>query len=186
MTKGTKRIIAGVIAAVLLLGAGAYRIWEKLSYDEAVFGRAYGININLYASFFASYFPDAPSYRLSKDGVLYDLRYEDGVYRSERMSDKLRPIVLTRDNFDALLGNSWTAYGIDAQSAREHNKAAWVSITDEGRLYYIMLQDNGDVFLCLGGVWQTEDGTNKQSISMIMYLNDLGPWEDVLAKRTSK
>lgn len=174
------RIVIVSAVLILLIALGVFcSIFHSFDYDRTVFGKAYGINFNIYASFAGSYASMSPSYYLSANGCLYQTSRASGTETAEKLTDAMRPFELTEQNFDdPLKGNYWTAYDMDAQYVREHTQKAWYGFADEGQLYYILLQENGDVFLCMGsGSGSLWKGLDVKGLGIIYFLNDLGEWE---------
>lgn len=174
-------VAAAIMSICLVLILLAYNILytppcDISAYNDQVFDKTYGININLYASYFASY-SGGPAYRLTKDGFLYSAA---AMYSAEPLAGPMKELELTEQNFDQIIsGAGWTARGIDAQSAREANHSTWYAINEDGHLYYIMLQENGHVFLCSGQGSSTDSGDIFHHIDSIYYLRDLGRLEDM-------
>ena len=116
-------LLSAVLVLVIVFGVIALRsMFRKTTYDEAVFGKQYAKQINIYAGFFGSY-GTQPAYYLSEDGCLYGNNYESGEKTVEKISGAMESIELTKWNFDSQFsGGSWTAMGVDAQYTRENCK----------------------------------------------------------------
>lgn len=165
--KKWKRMIPVVCAAVVLLGALAGTwLWREFSFRTEPFGYQYSV----VSVFFTDgdvppYEPEIPKYALTDTGMLLDIHGSD----FGRLSGSFRKFQLSQDNFDDcfLPDGAWRVTGIDAVSARENNAQAWQYQNISGSFYYIMLQKNGDVFLCIG---------EKGAICQFFWMQPLGQY----------
>lgn len=151
MTKKKMLIIAICAVLVLAAGYGGYRIWCHNIYDSALFDQSYGISLNLYGNLYANNIGNTPEYALSFEGALYTLDYSGAKLGDKKLTGPMKQTELTEDNFDTLFDDGAVlAYGAEPASIREHNVEAWNYHCLDGRMYYILRQENGDVLLALG------------------------------------
>jgi len=152
MTKKKKLLIIAVcVLLVLAAGYGGYRIWCHNTYDSVLFDQSYGIHTNLYGNAYMSYAEDVPQYALTSEGMLCTLDSGGAKLGDKKLTESMKRLELTEDNFDALFdGGAVLAYGAEPASIREHNVEAWNYHCQDGRMYYILRQENGDVLLALG------------------------------------
>lgn len=152
MTK-KKKILIIAICAVLLLAAGygGYRIWCYSTYNDTLFDQSYGVSANLYGNTYANYVGNVPEYALSSEGALYKLNYSGAKVSYKKLTGAMKTVDLTEENFDALFaGGAVLAYGADFAAVREQNQEAWNYQCHDGRMYYVLHQNNGDVLLAVG------------------------------------
>ena len=150
--KNKKRMIillSVVLVLVIVLGAALLPgILRRASYDASVFGKKYVIQSCVYEGYYTYYEPEHV-YSLSDDGRLQES--SDGKNAIETISDAMVAVELTEENFDKLfLGDLWKSESINARYVRENTEKAWYAIGNNGVVYYVVLQKNGDVFLCKG------------------------------------
>ena len=152
MTKKKKLLIIAICAVmVLAAGYGGYRIWCHNTYDDVLFDQSYGISLNLYGNLYANSIGNTPEYALSTEGALYTLDYSRAKLGDKRLTGPMKALELTEDNFDVLFdGGAVLADRANPASIREHNVEAWNYHCRDGRMYYILRQENGDVLLALG------------------------------------
>lgn len=149
-------VLPGVLAGNLL--------WKVFSFRAEPFGYQYSIvSVFFTDGDVPSCEPEIPEYALTDTGVLLDIRGSD----FGRLSGSFRRFQLSQENFDDcfLPDGAWRVTGLDAVSARENNEKAWQYQKINGTFYYIMLQENGDVFLCIG---------EKGAICRFFWLQPLG------------
>lgn len=166
-----------VIAAAAVLLVVVILAVFPIEYPSEIFGRVYCINIDIYSGA-SSHYGDDPEYHLTQDGCLYEMNYSDGKYIWEYVAGPMRPQKLTEKNFDDLFfykKSYWNVDNLDAQTIRERTVSAWSCTKKEAGypytlLYYVLLLENGDVFLCLG--------SKQHGMGWIVYLGDLGAWEE--------
>ncbi len=160
-----------VLCAVLILGTiapVAYRIYQNQHQNKQVFDCSFGTKLNLYSNFMANYLIDNPMYCVTDSGVFYTVERPDSNYRTKQIG-QLVEFGLDENNFDnCISGASWTAMNTDAASIRSHTVRAWKCTDDSGSLFYLLLQDNGDVILACG------QQQSETLISIIHLLNHLG------------
>ena len=178
-----KKLMISLLSVVLVLAVvfgvvALRRTPDETAYDDTVFGKQYAIGINLYASFFGSY-GSKPVYYLSDDGYLHYISYKNGEKTVEQISDAMESFELTWWNFDSrFAGGSWTAMDVDAQYIREHTVKAWYGVGEDEMLYYVLLQENGDVFLCKGrGTKNRSENLEVKIIGIAYCLRDGEEWE---------
>ncbi len=166
-----KRGILTALCAVLLIGFGCFAVYRSQQYAQhkaQVFGHSFGYSLNLYSNLYASYMPSIAAYCVTDDGILYAPDYtarQSGV----RQIGELVPFQLSESNFDLCIsGADWCAYGVDAAFIRCHTLSTWKCVSEDGGLYYLILQENGDVFLALG------EETETTTIYEIRCLNNVG------------
>lgn len=139
-------------------------IWRNASFRNAPFGYQYSV-VSVFFSDrdLPAFAPETPEYALTNDGILLDIHGSD----SGRLSSSFRKFSLNEENFDDLFADdgAWRVTGLDAGSARKENAGAWRYQKLNGSFYYVLLQKNGDVFLCIG-----EDG----AICQFYWLQALG------------
>ena len=112
---------------------------------------SYGISLNLYGNLYANSIGNTPEYALSTEGALYTLDYSRAKLGDKRLTGPMKALELTEDNFDVLFdGGAVLADRANPASIREHNVEAWNYHCRDGRMYYILRQENGDVLLALG------------------------------------
>ena len=112
---------------------------------------SYGISLNLYGNLYANSIGNTPEYALSTEGALYTLDYIRAKLGDKRLTGPMKALELTEDNFDVLFdGGAVLADRANPASIREHNVEAWNYHCRNGRMYYILRQENGDVLLALG------------------------------------
>ena len=172
-------LLSVVLVLAVVFGVFALRsALRKNTYDDGVFGKQYAIGINLYASAMVSYRAD-PVYYLSDSGYLHHISYKNGEKTVEQISDAMESFELTWWNFDSrFAGGSWTAMGVDAQYIREHTVKAWYGVGEDEMLYYVLLQENGDVFLCKGkGTKNRSENLEVKIIGIAYCLRDGEEWE---------
>lgn len=142
-------ITAVVVFLAVLIGV---MIRRNASFSETPFGYQYSVvSVFFTDREIPSCVPEIPEYALRDDGALLDIRGDD----SGRLTGSLRKFSLTEEVFDNIFTDegSWRVTGLDAVSARKDNLSAWQYRKLDGSFYYVLLQKNGDVFLCIG-----EDG----------------------------
>lgn len=174
----TKKRMVIVLSAVLVLvvalsAALLPGIFRRASYDATVFGKTYGFDSYVCSGYYSYYGPDH-SYSLAENGCLY--QSTDGKEAAAKISDAMVSIQLTPENFDSkCVGDSWAGDGMDAQHVREHTEKAWCAAGENGHIYYVLLQDNGDVFLCIGEGSQNMFGKPQVTeIGDVLLLKKLG------------
>lgn len=152
MTKKSKILIIAICAVLLIaVGYGGYRIWCHSTYDDALFDRSYAVSRNLYGDMQANYFGNTPEYALSSEGVLYKLDYSGANVGYRKLTGAMKSIDLTEENFDALFADGTVlSKGAELASVREQNQQAWHYPCQDGRMYYVLHQNNGDVILAMG------------------------------------
>lgn len=146
------RIIIAALASCVIV-ALCFLTNPKKTVPEP-FGRSFRVDAVVYNDlrFSFTYTPDtAPRYRITDDHVLMKKEAGDIVWMSlgHLREDHLSPLVFD-DYFGAEnngAGRLQTPYGPD--KLRLDNKAAW-SLTAGDTFYYVLLQNNGDVYLALG------------------------------------
>lgn len=162
-----KWVLPAICVAVVLLAVliGMW-IWRGMSFHDAPFGYQYSV----VAVFFSdrdvpSLAPEVPEYALTEDGILLDINGVD----SGRLSGAFRKFTLDQASFDDIFDDegTWRVTGIDTVTTRKNNVSAWRYQKLDGSFYYVLLQKNGDVFLCIG-----EDGT----IGRFYWLQSLGAY----------
>lgn len=170
--KKYERIILILLIVALLAGILAfcgYRFYAYLPLRNAVFGHSYSTALNIYATFFANYIIEYPSYAVSAQGVAYCNIPNANTGNDYSELGKLKPIRLTVNNFDnCIQGAGWTTEEVDAAYIRERAAAAWRCFDADGWTTYFILLENGDVFLCHGS------NDNGIVISRIYLLHNLG------------
>lgn len=153
-----KQIILTILCVSLLVGFGCFAIYRSLQYDQhkaQVFGHSFGISSQLYATRLSSAVSVSKDYCITDDGILCvpDYTAEDV---SLLQIGELIPFHLSESNFDlCLVGADWCAYDVDAAFIRSHTHSAWKCVSENGELYYLILQENGDVFLATGEVTES-------------------------------
>lgn len=169
--KKSKRLILIVLCVLMLLCVGGFAACRAIPYWQhraQVFGHSFGTSLNLYANVYANYVIEHPAYCVNDNGILClpDSSTRENGFRE---IGKLTPFKLTEDNFDnCMTGGHWTAYGMDASVIREHTLNAWKCLDSDGSLYYLIFQENGDVFLAMG------QQTDEVSIFNVFVLNNIG------------
>ena len=158
-----KWIVTAICLAVTLsiIFAGIF-IWQHTAFQEMPFGYRYGISSYFYTSeLITAVSPETPVYGLSATGKLYHI-----LGGESRLTGSMREFQLSEENFDSRFvdDDDWRVIGLDAKSAREQNAQAWRYTALDGRFRYLLLQENGDVFLCVG--------ENKE-IELFMWLQPL-------------
>lgn len=170
MSKKAKVFFIVLCAALILstITPIAYRIYHNQQQNKQVFDCSFGTKLNLYANFMGSYLIDNPKYCVTDSGAFYTVERPDSNYRTKQIG-QLAEFGLNENNFDnCISGASWTAMNTGAVSIRSHTVRAWKCTGDGGSLFYILLQDNGDVILACG---QQQSETR---IFTIYLLNRLG------------
>lgn len=174
-----KRIILTVLCVALFLSFGCFVIYRTRQHDAdkaQVFGHSFGKSLGIYSNLYANYAHWIPNYCVTDNGVLYLPDYsgpEDGA----RRIGKLTTIQLNKRNFDdCIQGAHWIAYNMDAATIRTRAEFAWKCLGKDGELYYLILLDNGDVFLACG--------IEQESVCIyeILCLHDIGT-EDVFFEK---
>lgn len=169
-------ILCAVLALVIVLGAALLPgIFRRASYDASVFGKKFVIQSCVYEGYYTYYEP-AHTYYLSPDGCLYQSTSEEAV---GKISDAMTSLELTEENFDKHFpGELWTVEDMDARYVREHTEKAWYAAGNNGKLYCVLLQDNGDVLLCIGRSNQDSSGNlNIAEIGDMLLLRNAGAWK---------
>ena len=89
------------------------------------------------------------SYNLSEDDILKKFSIDDknGLWRGHSM---FKQITLTKINFDNLTTTKTWKEGFSAKTLRKQNKQAFKVETSSGNLYYVLEQQNGEVYLANG------------------------------------
>lgn len=165
-----KQIILTILCVSLLVGFGCFAIYRSLQYDQhkaQVFGHSFGSSLNLYSDLYVSYAGTIAAYCVTDDGILC---VPDGTTgeNSFRQIGALVPFQLSESNFDPCIsGSHWCAYEMDAALIRSHTLSSWKCVSENGELYYLILQENGDVFLATG------EDTESIAISEIRCLDRL-------------
>lgn len=165
-----KQIILTILCVSLLVGFGCFAIYRSLQYDQhkaQVFGHSFGSSLNLYSDLYTSYAGTIAAYCVTDDGILC---VPDGTAgeNSFRQIGALVPFQLSESNFDLCIrGSHWCAYEMDAALIRSHTLSSWKCVSENGELYYLILQENGDVFLATG------EDTESITISEIRCLDRL-------------
>lgn len=148
------------------------------------FGRSFRVEAVVYGNlrFSFTYTPDtAPRYHITDDRVLMKKEAGDIVWVSlgRLREDHLSPLVFDDYFRVADDGAGWlqTPYGPD--KLRLDNKAAW-SLTAGDTLYYVLLQNNGDVYLAFGYHYPDAKYPDSQGfIRWLFKLRDAGLEESV-------
>ena len=148
-----KRGILTALCAALCISFGCFAVYRSQQYaqhKDQVFGHSFGSSVNLYSNLYASYAGTIAEYCVTDDGILYVPDYttrQSGI----RQIGELVPFQLSESNFDLCIsGAHWCADGVDAAYIRSHTLSSWKCVSEDGELYYLILQENGDVFLALG------------------------------------
>ena len=165
--RNKKLLIILIPVIIITLVLSVIGIYNYFFCNSVLFDASYRTNYNIYSNMYASYF-NTPSYCISEKGVAYtSVGSSDTNYK--RLG-KLYPFDLDQSNLDEVLSNEakWTALNIDAEYIRQHTVEAWKTVDSEDRLYYFLLLDNSDVFLCIG------NAAPITSISTILFLGQLG------------
>ena len=165
--RNKKLLIILIPIIVILLVLSIIGIYSNFFRNSVLFDTSYRINFHIYSSMYASYL-GSPSYCIDEKGVAYkSIGSSDTNYMK---LGKLYPFNLDPSNLDEILGSKakWTAHNVDAEYIRQHTVEAWKTVDRDDRLYYFLLLDNNDVFLCIG------NAAPKRSISTILYLGKLG------------
>ena len=93
---------------------------------------------------------NSPIYAITEDMTLVSQREvsEEGVWAE---LGKLEDITLSKENFDDLfeMPGNW-ADSVNAKSIRINTEKAWQLIYDQEVLYYVLKQENGDLYLAYG------------------------------------
>ncbi len=124
-------------------------MWQKINFAEMPFGYRCSISSVFYAtSDLPTVSPENAVFALSNAGKLYNISGGE----SQRLTGSMTMLDLSKDNFDLRFAaqDAWRVTGLDAESARENNAKAWKYTALDGSFYYLLLQNNGDVFLCVG------------------------------------
>ncbi len=151
MNQKTKAwIIAACCAVVIfLLSCAGKLIWKEANFSEMPFGYRCSISSVFYATGdLPTVSPENAVFALSDAGRLYDI--SEG--KSKRLTGSVTALNLSEENFDCRFADqdAWRVNGLNAKSARENNAKAWKYTALDGSFYYLLLQNNGDVFLCVG------------------------------------
>ena len=135
--------------------------FETAAAGSAPFGQDYTVAAMPYRALEYSLdisLEDAPRYRLTGEMTLLEsadwvLGAQDGGWTGCGTAE---PVALTEENFDALFtipdGDLWEG-GLSAQALREGNRSAWQVVredADNTTLYYILQQNNGELYLTYG------------------------------------
>ena len=142
-------LLAG--CAVLLILATVLGVWQwrRTYYQDLPFGLKYSVVSTFFVLGDVQVFDsETPEFALSQEGYLLDIAGSD----FGRLSGALRKFSPSKENFDDIFHGEgkWRVTGLDAVSARQENAKAWKYEKMNGTFYYVMLQNNGDVFLCVG------------------------------------
>lgn len=141
-------LMSGMIVIVLAI-FGGWKVWQHTAFQGRPFGLYYGVDtVFFHVTTTENHSVEIPKYALSDTGELLGV---DG-NQTDRLAGPMKRIALSETNFDQIFheDGQWGVMGIDAQSAREWNLRAWHYQKWDGSFYYVLLQNNGDVFLCIG------------------------------------
>lgn len=142
-------ILIGCVAVLILAVVLGVWQWRRTSFRDVPFGQKYSVVSVFFAKGEVTAFdPETPVYALTHEGYLLDIDGSD----FGRLSSSFRKFTPNQENFDHRFheDGAWRVTGIDAAGAREDNAAAWKYEKMNGTFYYVLLQKNGDVFLCVG------------------------------------
>ena len=162
-----KRILITFLCVAFLLSFSAFVIYRDQQYQQLkaqVFDRSFGTQANLFSNARTVFLPEYPSYCITEEGILCvpDFSTEEmGV----RQVGELLPFQLTQRNFDDCVADGHAA---DAATIRSHTVSAWKAVTEGGELYYLILLENGDVFLAIG------QEADTVSLYEVYQLNNVG------------
>ncbi len=119
---------------------------------------------------------NTPAYMLDEYHCLMSM----GEHESESAWTQLgrpTPVKLTRKNFDKLFRNNdgqW-AGGASASSIRRNNVKAWRLVYNGEHLYYLLQQENGDVYLAYGYCDYSEKNDPYSDDTFLRWLFKLAP-----------
>ena len=162
-------------------GRGNAPLPEGFSFDTAasLFGQEMGVEAIEYRA--PEYSLDisldgAPRYRFTEDGRLLESNSWVLADGSNDWTDcgTLEEIALTRENFDNLFTIRDEGFWNDSLSPevlRKNTRTAWKAVRENGDssvLYYVLLQDNGSVFLTYG--YEQRGGLQYPNIRWVFQL----------------
>ncbi len=162
-------------------GRGNAPLPEGFSFDTAasLFGQELGVETIVYRApeYSLDISPDgAPRYRFTQDGRLLESNGWVLAGGSGDWTDcgTLEEITLTRENFDSLFTIQDEGFWDDTLSPevlRKNTRTAWKAVRENGDssvLYYVLLQDNGSVFLTYG--YEQRGGLQYPNIRWVFQL----------------
>lgn len=172
-------IVACIVLAVCFLTNPKN---EKLHATE-LFNHGYSVESIVYQSGSYSFFytpKTAPYYYLTSDYML--LARENKESDEHLFVGAFKPVDLTKDNFDRYFWNDKTWDGGSAAGLRRGNDKAWqLLVTDmpDTVFYYLLLQDNGDIYLTYGYYDASEINDPASDDSSIRWVFKLRLEEDL-------
>lgn len=162
-----KRFLITFLCVAFLLSFSAFVIYRDQQYQQLkaqVFDHSFGTQSNFFSNVRANYLPEYPSYCITEDGILCVPDFSTEEIRVRQVGELL-PFQLTQRNFDHCIAGS---NGTDAATIRSHAVSAWKTATEDGELYYLILQENGDIFLAVG------QEADTVSLFEVYQLNNVG------------
>lgn len=136
---------------------------EKIIFDDGMYSSIFFTDESI------------PQYSVSDDMHLYTSDHPTGVASSSWYDvGELQSFKLEKESFDEIINNvSWDA-GYNALILREHNKNAFRVVNyKDNRLYYLLEQENGEVYLAYGYA-------DKYTIRWIFKLKSIGEYANAV------
>jgi len=120
---------------------------------------------------------NTPEYLMDENGHLFSIReYSEAPDWTEL--GQLSEITITKENFDELFRNNSGEGWFNRESAsaiRSNTAKAWSVIYDQERLYYILQQKNGELYLAYGYYDYSEKDDPGSDDTYIRWLYKLAP-----------